>query len=301
MSLLVQGCTVMYFCTVIRHPLCCTVLLITVLHRYKALALKADAQSNKTHGNIHSYKVSRSMDEPLSQAMEDDQEIIIEDIITENIIPAEDRERRQDGNSENTTSLGAHTTVTTPDKREQLASQAEEEIPSYSGIEELRKHVTEGKETTTPCSSGNCEEDNTGQILGKKSLLKSTLPAELEKKTADLKQDRSNARSHNMNQCSNTTTDDVSDLEEYSYDKELPCSFGQCSSAENTNAEIEEFERRTRNLRKSNSELEDRVKSLQSQVKDLVKTYHNFQGGIPQKATKDITHGTIELHEEPQG
>ena len=98
-----------------------------------------------------------------------------------------------------------------------------------------------------------------------------------------------------MNQCSNATTDDMANLEESPYDKELPCSCGECSSAEDTNAEIEEFERRTKNLRNSNSELEDRVRILQSQVKDLERL---FQGDTPQKAEEaTITHGTIELHE----
>ena len=36
-------------------------------------------------------------------------------------------------------------------------------------------------------------------------------------------------------------------------------------------------------------------------MRDLVKMYHNPQGDPPQKTAKDITHGAIELHEEPQG
>ena len=72
--------------------------------------------------------------------MENDQEIIMEDIITEDIIteetPAEDMELRQDGNSENTTSFGTHTTV--PLVREQLASQAEEEALAFQEVKSSR-------------------------------------------------------------------------------------------------------------------------------------------------------------------
>ena len=117
-------------------------------------------------------------------------------------------------------------------------------------IEELKKQVIEGEDTTAPCCSGNCE-DKAGQ------LLKLSLPADLEEKTADLKQDRSNARRSDMNQCRNTTMDDMADLEESPYDTELPCSCGQCSSAESTNEEIEAMGRRTKSIRDSNSELEN--------------------------------------------
>ena len=139
-----------------------------------------------------------------------------EDTITEQMeTPAEDMES-QDGNIKRT-SFGTHATVTTSDKREQLASKAQEVL---SRIEELKKQVIEGEDTTAPCCSGNCE-DKAGQ------LLKLSLPADLEEKTADLKQDRSNARRSDMNQCRNATMDDMADLEESPYDKELPCSCGQ--------------------------------------------------------------------------
>ena len=199
-------------------------------------------------------ELSRSK-EPLSQAMDkkNDQKRVteeynenVQEMITEEpnekgphtlTSPAEDMEFSQDSNTggENRTSFRTHTNVTTPDKKDHLEGQAEEEAPSYSGTEEFRKKatgeqpfLTEGEETTAPwCVCGNCEEDNA---------------KELEKKTADLKQDRSNARSHNMNQYSNATMDDMADQEQAPYDKELPCSCGQSSSADETNAEIEEFE-----------------------------------------------------------
>ena len=75
------------------------------------------------------------------------------------------------------------------------------------------------------------------------------------------------------------------------------CECGQCSSADETNARIEEFETKAKDLRDSNSDLVDRIKSLQSQMRDLVKMYHKPQGDPPQKTAKDITHGAIELHE----
>ena len=78
-----------------------------------------------------------------------------------------------------------------------------------------------------------------------------------------------------MNQCRNATTDDIADLEESPYDKELPCSCGQCSSAESTNEEIEAMGRRTKSIRDSNSELENRVKDLQNQVRNLERLYYN--------------------------
>ena len=134
--------------------------------------------------------------------------------------PAEDMELRQDGNSENTTSCGTHINVLTTDNKDHPERQAGKEATTtsqaeevLSRIKELRKQVTEGQpfltegeDTTAPCSSGNCEEDIAGQLLGKISL-----PVELKKKTADLKQDRSNVHSQNMNQYSNATTDDMAD------------------------------------------------------------------------------------------
>ena len=130
--------------------------------------------------------------EPLSQAMKDDQEIIkmslwkstlsasnekpeprgvanpvdfTEDTITEQMeTPAE---LRLDGNSENTestssTSFGTH--ATTSDKREQLASQAEEVL---SRIEELKTQVTVSTTTDScavPLHARDCE-DKAGELL----------------------------------------------------------------------------------------------------------------------------------------
>ena len=74
------------------------------------------------------------------------------------------------------------------------------------------------------------------------------------------------------------------------------CSCGNCSSTEETNAEIEEMEGVTKNLRNSNIELSDRVRTLQGQVKELERL---FQKDTPQQAEEaTITHGTIELHED---
>ena len=54
-------------------------------------------------------KVSRSTKEPLSQAMEDDQDGYFRILISENIFLPKDRERKQEDDSENSTSLGTHT------------------------------------------------------------------------------------------------------------------------------------------------------------------------------------------------
>ena len=122
------------------------------------------------------------MEEPLSQANEravNDQDIIteetpaadmgfnqdsirsddttaakVQEIITEqmankeaNETPAEDVELSQDGStkSENRTSFGTHINVPISDKKGHPEGQAEEEAPSYSETEELRKQVTEGQ------------------------------------------------------------------------------------------------------------------------------------------------------------
>ena len=80
------------------------------------------------------------MEEPLSQAMEDDQEIITEDIVTEET-PAEDRELRQDGNSENSTSCGTHINVLTTDNKDHPGRQAGKEETTTSQAEEKTEEV----------------------------------------------------------------------------------------------------------------------------------------------------------------
>ena len=87
--------------------------------------------------------------------------------------------------------------------------------------------------------------------------------------------------------------------------------------ADEDNAKIHKFEEEAKKLRNTNSDLEEKLKSLQNQMTDLVRMYHqqNPQEDQPQevpryllklheepqKAAEDITHGSIELHEEPQG
>ena len=76
------------------------------------------------------------------------------------------------------------------------------------------------------------------------------------------------------------------------------CECGQCSSAEEDNAKTEEFKKKTVDLKKSNADLLERARSLQSQLKHLVKVYqeHSPQGDQPQAVPKDL----LILHEEPQ-
>ena len=108
-----------------------------------------------------------------------------------------------------------------------------------------------------------------------------------------------NVRIHNMNQYSNATTDDIADQEQVPQDKvsdtftakdmqmaTLGCECGQCSSADEDNAKIAQFEKKAKDLRNSNSDLVERMKSLQSQMRDLVKMYHNLQGDPPPKGSK---------------
>ena len=100
--------------------------------------------------------------------------------------------------------------------------------------------MTSPTSMTTPCPSGNCEEDNA---------------KELEKKTADLKQDKvSDTCTTKDPQVTTPNCDEDNAKMNLSY-----------------YLKMEKFEKKTKDLRNANSELEDRVKSLQSQVKDLVR------------------------------
>ena len=76
------------------------------------------------------------------------------------------------------------------------------------------------------------------------------------------------------------------------------CECGQCSSAEEDNAKTEEFRKKTADLKQSNAELVERARSLQSQLKHIVKVYqeHSPQGDQHQVVPKDLPIP----HEEPQ-
>ena len=95
-----------------------------------------------------------------------------------------------------------------------------------------------------------------------------------------------NACIHNTNQYSNATMDDMADEEQAPQDKELSCSCGQCSSEDEDNAKIKKFEEEAKKLRNTNSDLEEKLKSLQNQMTDLVRMYPNHQGDPPQKGSR---------------
>ena len=73
-----------------------------------------------------------------------------------------------------------------------------------------------------------------------------------------------------MNQCSNPTMDDkFFNLSKNPQVTTPNCDEDNANMNLSISLKIEEFERRTKNLRNSNSELENRVKDLQNQVKNL--------------------------------
>ena len=149
-------------------------------------------------------------------------------------------------------------------------SQAEEGTVYLQNLKREQPFIPEGEEETIPYYNENCEEEDAGQH--------------------DMDYSSENSE-ENARQEHGKPIDDTVKKNDPLVESDPTCSCGECSTAEETNAETEEMEGVTKKLRNSNIDLSDRVRTLQGQIKELEKF---FQKDTPQRPSSMST----ELHED---